>query len=176
MTRSIWINHLTESDKVQLVMFGIYQTSLEKNCVLPTHVKVVEHGLQFKLVNTLQINLNKGWNAIGAFTQVAIAQKIMIGPFNSAPIAAVDLIGPKLGRLAKMSASTSEEIEARKVALQNALLLFLSRLRTNSRERYTSIVAKRTCNILEELVIFHGKLNAWAGAKEIWAPFDPQKP
>ena len=73
------------------------------------------------------------------------------------------------------SAPTSDEIKARKVTLQDLLLLFLGRSTTNGRERYASLVAKETYKILEKLVTIPGRLNAWAHSKGIRVPFDPPK-
>ena len=58
------------------------------------------------------------------FTQAALTQEITIGPFNAAPIAAVDLIGKKLGSLISKTATNTDEVKARKDTLQEALLRF----------------------------------------------------
>ena len=99
--------------------------------------------------------------AIKAFTQAAIAIDTTIGPFNSAPIVAAELIDPSLALLAAQSASTSEEKKAKKDALQKIILIFLGRLTRNGRELYTSLIAKETPEILEKLVTIPGKLNKW---------------
>ena len=142
---------------------------------MPIRTKAIKHSIQFKTVNIIQRILNKGGYSVEAFTQAAIAQEITIGPFNAAPIAAVDLIGKKLGSLILKSATSPDEIKARKDALQDALLQVLDRLSPNGREQCASLIAKEAYNILKELVTIPGKLNVWAGSKGIRAPFDPKK-
>ena len=39
------INYLSEDNQMQLVTFGIFQTDLKYNHVLPTHLKAIQHGL-----------------------------------------------------------------------------------------------------------------------------------
>ena len=116
------IDHLSEGDQIRLIMFGNFQTALENNYALPTHTKAIKHSLQFKTVTTIRRILNRCGDSIKAFTQAAIAQKITIGPYNAALIAAVDLIRKKLGSLISKSATSPDEIKVRKDALQHALL------------------------------------------------------
>ena len=136
---------------------------------MPAHAKATEHSLQFKSATTIRSLLNKGGDSVKAFTHVAIAQEITIGPFNTAPIAAMNLIGNKLGRLTPRSATSSNEIKARTAELYNALLLFLDKSIPNGRKSYASLMAKESYTILEveELVTIPGKQDIWTGSKEI---------
>ena len=59
-------DQLLEGDQMRLIMFGIFQTALKNNHVLPTHAKAIEHSLQFKAVTTTQHVLNKGGDDIKA--------------------------------------------------------------------------------------------------------------
>ena len=131
---SYGIDHLLESDQMLLIMFGIFQAALKNNHAFPTHAKVIEHSLQFKVVTTIRKILKKGGDDTKAFTQAAIAQEITICSFNSAPIATVDLIGKKLGSLISKTATNADKIKARTMHFRKPSYVFLERAAPNGRE------------------------------------------
>ena len=53
---------------------------------------------------------DRGGSSIKAFTQAACTSDFIIGPNNSAPIAAADLIGPRpLEEISKLTSTVDEE-------------------------------------------------------------------
>ena len=132
--------HLTDYDQVHLLMYGINQIALKGENVMTGHQKAIVHALQFKTTETLRRIYNRGWSSIKAFTQAACASNFIIGPHNSAPIAAGDLIGPHLLEEISKLTSIMEEEKAKKDALQEIILIFLGRSTSNGRDLFALVV------------------------------------
>ena len=168
--------HLTDCDQVRLLMYGINQIALKGEIVTTSHQKVIKHALQFKTTETLRRIYNRGGSSIKAFTQAACASDFIIGPNNSAHIAAADLIGPRLLEEISKLTSTVDEEKVKRDALQKIILIiFLGRSTSNGRDLCASTVKKDTSQTLESLVTICGKLNKWLRSKGMPAPYDPRK-
>ena len=167
--------HLTDCDQVRLLMYGINQIALKGEIVTRSHQKVIKHALQFKTTETLRRIYNRGGSSIKAFTQAACASDFIIGPNNSAHIAAADLIGPRLLEEISKLTSTVDEAKVKRDALQKIILIFLGRSTSNGRDLCASTVKKETSQTLESLVTIRGKLNEWLRFKGMPAPYNPCK-